>query len=115
MVRIAPSAMELVLLGRLFGECDNLFFGLSLVLRKCHPFANDLSARVVVFHVCVSLADLNLGGPRARPRSTPSIRHIVVEPRDLRFLHDLRNRSGGGFGHQKELSDRAGVGFRRRQ
>jgi quercetin dioxygenase-like cupin family protein len=35
--------MELVLLDRLFGECRNLFFGLSLFLRKGHPFANDLS------------------------------------------------------------------------
>ena len=34
--------------GRLFGECRNLFFGLSLFLRKGHPFANDFSARLVV-------------------------------------------------------------------
>jgi hypothetical protein len=50
--------MELVLLGRLFGECHNLFFGVSLILRKRHPFANDLSARLVVFHVRGSLAYL---------------------------------------------------------
>ena len=43
--------MELVLLGRIFGECRNLFFGLSFILRKGHPFANDFSARLVVFHV----------------------------------------------------------------
>jgi hypothetical protein len=43
--------MELVLLGRLFGECRDLFFGLSLFPRKGHPFANDFSARLVVFHV----------------------------------------------------------------
>ena len=33
MVRIPPTAMELVLLGRLFGECHNLFFGVSPVPR----------------------------------------------------------------------------------
>jgi len=43
--------MELVLLGRLFGECHNLFFGVSLILWQRHPFANDFSARLVVFHV----------------------------------------------------------------
>ena len=58
--RIAPTAMELVLLGRLFGECRNLFFGLSLFLRKGHPFANDFSARLVVFHVRDSLGYLIL-------------------------------------------------------
>jgi hypothetical protein len=56
MVRIPPTAMELVLLGRLFGECHNLFFGMSLVFRKRHPFANDFSARFVVFHIRGSLA-----------------------------------------------------------
>jgi sterol desaturase/sphingolipid hydroxylase (fatty acid hydroxylase superfamily) len=50
--------MELVLLGSLFGECRNLFFGLSVILRKGHPFANDFSARSVVFHVRGSLAYL---------------------------------------------------------
>ena len=50
MRRVAPTAMELVLLYRLFGECRHLFFGLSLVLRKGHPFANDFSADLVVFH-----------------------------------------------------------------
>jgi hypothetical protein len=53
--------MELVLLGRPFGECRNLFFGLSLFLRKGHPFANDSSARLVVFHVRGSLGYFNLG------------------------------------------------------
>jgi hypothetical protein len=43
--------MEFVLLGRLFGERRNLFFGLSFFLWKGHPFANDFSARLVVFHV----------------------------------------------------------------
>jgi len=56
MIRIAPTAMELVLLCYLFSEYRGLFFGLSLVLRKCHPFANDFSARVMVFHVRGSLA-----------------------------------------------------------
>ena len=69
MVRIAPTAMELVLLGRLFGECRDLFFGLSLVLRKRHPFANDFSARAVVFHVHGSLAYLIWDG-KARPTAT---------------------------------------------
>jgi len=50
--------MELVLLSHLFGECHNLFFGLSLFLRKSHPFANDFSARLVVFHVRGSLGYL---------------------------------------------------------
>ena len=61
--------MELVLLGRLFGECRNLFFGLSLILRKGHPFANDFSARLVVFHVRGSSAYL-LWDSGARPRVT---------------------------------------------
>ena len=43
--------MELVLLGRLFGECRSLFLVMSLILRKRHPFANDFSARLVVFHI----------------------------------------------------------------
>jgi hypothetical protein len=58
--RIAPTAMELVLLDRLFGECRNLLFGLSLFLRKGHPFPNDFSARLVVFHVRDSLGYLIL-------------------------------------------------------
>jgi hypothetical protein len=32
-VRIAATTVELVLLGRLFGECRHLFFGLSLILQ----------------------------------------------------------------------------------
>jgi hypothetical protein len=50
--------MKLVLLGRLFGECRNLFFGMSLIPRKRHPFANDFSARFVVLHIRGSLAYL---------------------------------------------------------
>jgi hypothetical protein len=69
MVRIAPTAMEFVLLCRLFGECHNLFFGVSLILRKRHPFANDFSARLVVFHVRGSLAYL-IWDSSARPRAT---------------------------------------------
>jgi hypothetical protein len=66
--------MELVLLGRLFGECRNLFFGLSLFLRKGHPFANDFSARLVVFHVRGSLGYLICNGARhLRPR------HLLYE------------------------------------
>ena len=37
--------MELVLRYRFLGERRDLFFGLSLVLRKSPPFANDFSAR----------------------------------------------------------------------
>jgi hypothetical protein len=43
-IRIAPTAMELVLLDGLFSELDNLFFGLSLILWKGHPLANDFAA-----------------------------------------------------------------------
>jgi hypothetical protein len=43
--------MKFVLLDHLFGECRNLLFGLSFILRKGHPFANDFSARRVVIHV----------------------------------------------------------------
>jgi hypothetical protein len=35
LVRIAPTAVELILLGRLFSECRNLFFGLSLIPTLC--------------------------------------------------------------------------------
>jgi hypothetical protein len=69
MVRIPPTAMELVLPGRLFGECHNLFFGVSLVLRKRHPFANDFSAGLVVFHVRGSLA-YPIWDRKDRPRGT---------------------------------------------
>jgi len=61
--------MKPVLLGSLFGECCNLFFGLSLCVRKSHPFANDFSARLVVFHIRGSLGYL-VWDSRARPRMT---------------------------------------------
>ena len=61
-VWITPAAMERVLLDRLFSECRNLFLGLSLILRKGHPFANDFSTCFVVVHVRGSLAHLILGG-----------------------------------------------------
>jgi hypothetical protein len=48
-IRIAPTAMELVLPDDLFSELDNLFSGLSLILWKGHPLANDFAARLVVF------------------------------------------------------------------
>ena len=65
-IRIAPTAMELVLLNGLCSEPDNLFFGLSLILSKGHPLANDFAARLVVFfHVRVSLAYFS--GRRPRP------------------------------------------------
>ncbi len=56
MFRIAPTVMEFVLLRCLFSKCHSLFFGLSLVGRKSHPFANDFSARVVIFHIRGSFA-----------------------------------------------------------
>src|SRR5262249_39715351 len=61
--------MELVLLGRLFGECRSLFFGLSLFLRKGHPFANYFSARLVVVHARDSLGLFYsvIAGVRASP------------------------------------------------
>ena len=56
-----------------FGECRNLFFGLSLFLRKGHPFANDFSARLVVFHVRGSLGyqSVTVGRVRASPTVVP--------------------------------------------
>jgi hypothetical protein len=71
--------MELVLLGRLFGECGNLFFGLSLFLRKSHPFANDFSTRLVVFHVRGSLGyqSVTVGRVRASPTTAaPFVRRL---------------------------------------
>jgi len=82
--------MELVLLGRLFGECRNLFFGLSLFLRKGHPFANDFPARLVVFHVRGSLGYL-ICYSRARPRVTYGRVAFCTSGRtDRRFSRDLR-------------------------
>jgi hypothetical protein len=85
-VRIASTAMELVLLGRLFGECHNLFFGMSLILRKRHPFANDFSSRFVIFHIRGSLAYLIWdSGPRERlrrqARQGPVVDLVVAEHR----------------------------------
>src|SRR5262249_24764435 len=54
-VRLAAAALKLVLLGGPFGEGRGLFCRLSLVLRKRQPLANDLPARLLVFHVCGSL------------------------------------------------------------
>jgi hypothetical protein len=51
LVRIAAAALELILLHSPLSEGCSLFFGLSLILRKLHPFADDLSARLVFFHV----------------------------------------------------------------
>jgi hypothetical protein len=63
-VRIAPTAMELVLLDGLFSERDNLFSGLTLILWKGHPLANDFAAGLVVFfHVRGSLAYFSGGRP----------------------------------------------------
>jgi hypothetical protein len=54
----------------LFSEYRGLFFGLSLVLRKCHPFANDFSARVIVFHVRGSLAYPDIRAAQVHSRIT---------------------------------------------
>ena len=56
-VRIAPTAVELVLLRGRFGECRNLFFGLPLLLRNGHPFANDFSARKELDRRTLRIAD----------------------------------------------------------
>jgi hypothetical protein len=60
LVRIAPAALNLVLLDGALSKCCGLFSRLSLVLWKRHPLANDLPARLVVFHVCSSLGLGNL-------------------------------------------------------
>jgi hypothetical protein len=61
--------MKLVLLDGLFGEGDNLLFGLSLILWKGHPLANDFAACLVVFfHVRGSLAYFSERRPSSRPR-----------------------------------------------
>ena len=44
LVGIAAAARELILLYGLLGEGHDLFFGLSLILRKRHPLASDLPA-----------------------------------------------------------------------
>jgi hypothetical protein len=69
MIRIASTVMKLVLLRRFFGKCHNLLFGLSLILRKGHPLANNFSARIVVFHVRGSLTFLicELFGAKVEP------------------------------------------------
>src|SRR5215813_7833364 len=54
-VRLAATALKLVLLDSPFGEGRGLICRLSLVLRKRHPLANDFPTRLVVFHVCSSL------------------------------------------------------------
>ena len=54
-VRLATAALKLVLLDGPFGEGRGLICRMSLVLRKCHPLANDFPTRLVIFHVCGSL------------------------------------------------------------
>jgi len=54
-VRLAATALKLVLLDSPFGEGRGLICRLSLVLRNRHPLANDFPTRLVVFHVCSSL------------------------------------------------------------
>jgi hypothetical protein len=54
-VRLAATALKLVLLDGPFGEGRGLICRLSLVLRKRHPLANDFPTRLVVFHVCSTL------------------------------------------------------------
>jgi hypothetical protein len=78
--------MELVLLDGLFSEGDNLLFGLSLILWKGHPLANDFAARLVVFfHDRVSLAYFSKRRPLFAPtrlasstRPSPPIRRIAL-------------------------------------
>jgi hypothetical protein len=60
--------MELVLLDGLFSEGDELLFGLSLILWKGHPLANDFAARLVIFfHVRGFLAYFLNGARSSRP------------------------------------------------
>jgi len=68
-------------------ECRTLFFGLSLILREGHPFANDFSARLVVFHSGSPWAVIlrqaarvrtRLGGPRQTTAPTPAVLPVPV-------------------------------------
>ena len=86
-MRIAPTAMKLVLLDRLFSECRNLFLGLSLILRKGHPFTNDFSTRFVVIHVCGSLANLIYSEhARAFGRESTDFTELVLPALTLSLL-----------------------------
>jgi hypothetical protein len=55
--------VEFVLLGDLLGKGRCMPCRLSLVFRKCHPLANDLPPRLVVFHGFRAFA----GGCESRP------------------------------------------------
>jgi hypothetical protein len=82
--------MELVLLEGLFSERDNTFFGLSLILWKGHPLANDFAARLVVFfHVRGSFAYL-ICDIRKNARSTAACAPISRTYIKLGPVHGLK-------------------------
>ncbi len=70
-MRILTAALELVLLGGPLGKGPGPFRRLSLILWKRYPLANDLSARLVVFHVRGSLGR-NFPRPAARVSESPT-------------------------------------------
>jgi hypothetical protein len=85
------------LAGSPFGECHGLFFGMSLILRKRHPFANDFASHFVVFHISRLLNPSYLGG-RLRWRAPPSsgsagppVDLVVAERRIIAFKTRLRS------------------------
>jgi hypothetical protein len=86
--------MELVLLDGLFSEGDNLSFGLSLILWKGHPLANDFAPRLVVFfHVRGSLAYLSERHSSSRPRPSGNI-NTTFAPEEVGWLR-ARHSVGG--------------------
>ena len=52
-------------------EGCSLFFGLSLILRKLHPFADNLSARLVFFHFRGFSLGLNFLDQQSASASSP--------------------------------------------
>jgi hypothetical protein len=79
--------MELVLLDGLFSEGDNLLFGLSLILWKGHPLADDFAARLVVFfHDRVSLAYFSERRPSPRPNPPGNINTTFAPIRRIALL-----------------------------
>src|SRR5258708_5674665 len=97
---------------RLLSEGLGLLFGLSLVLRKQHPFADDFSPRLV-FRLHAQDPLLARVPPDAIPPSVGRLRYIiniavsVLHDRDffiafscqpsLRIGHITKNRSRSGF------------------
>jgi hypothetical protein len=61
------------------GDSLRAFFGLSLICRKRHPFAIDVSARLVFFHVAGSLAVV---APAERVSNSPTAARIICRSSD---------------------------------